>query len=1468
MKRVLKWIVAAVAAVVLLPLLLAMLLYVPPVQNWAVKQVAAIASDKTGMQISVDNVRLRWPLDLELNGLTAIHEGDTLADVGQLVADVQLRPLIDKRVVINKLGLNKAKLNTNGFISDLQIKGQVGELWLRSDGIDLEGEQAVVNGARIADSHLNILLSDTAAVDTTESTIRWKIMADSISITRTGVALYLPGDTMNIKAYMGKAVARQTDIDLLTSTYTVESLDWTDGSVAYNNTRQPTVDGLDANHIEVSQMTLGVDSLYYGPQGTRLYVRQAAMKEKSGLELTRMQGGVIMDTAFSHVTMPYVVMSTKDSDIEGTLDMDLNAFDDQNPGKLSTRLNAQIGKQDLIRFMSDMPKGFVRQYPNHPLTVKGSLNGNLQRMEFRDVDITLPTALHLTADGTAYNLTDTKRLKADVQLKAETKNVNFVKTLAPQLSSITIPPTTLQGRVTADGSRYTADVTARQGKGTVKAKGRYNGVTEDYEADVDIRQLNIKAMMPHDSLGTVTATARLKGRGFDLMKRNSLEADVNIEHLEYGQQNIDNVAAQATISDGHITATIDSDNDLLRGIVSADALLRSDVTQLQVNSGDMNISLYSPVSYERLLAQLQTLADTVVYMNNKRVIDQPALKRLLPTMELHASCRQNNLLSELLKKSMNTTFRDCNINLTTSPETGVNGTSYIYGLNYDSIQIDTITLSLKQRDERLTYQAMVCNTNKNPQITFKALIDGHLHEHGALAGLRYYDDKGRMGVRLGATAQMEEGGIRLQLMPERPTVGYKVFNLNKDNYIFLGRDKKIQAQIDLIADDNTGVKIYTENQDSTMLQDLTVSVNRLNMGELTSVVPYLPQITGYLNGDYHIVQDREERISVASDMSIESMTYEGSPIGNISSELTYLMRDDGSHAVEARLLLDDEEFGLLDGSLTPSASKDGESSIDATLTLTRLPLSLVNGFVPDKIIGLEGFAEGELEVKGKTGSPKVNGELMVDNAYLVSKPYGVRMRFGNDTVSIKDSRMMIEDFKLYAYNNEPLIMNGNIDFSNTDRMTMDMQMRARNMLLINSRQEPGSVAFGKAYVNFFARMQGPMESLRMRGRLDVLGSTDMTYMLLDSPLSVDNRMDELVKFTDFNDTTEVVVTRPAPSGLDADMTINVSQGARVLCNLNVDQTNYLDIMGGGNLRMRYNNEGINLTGRYTLTSGEMKYSLPIVPLKTFHIKDGSYVEFTGDPMNPTLNITATERNKTTVNDEGGTSRNVTFDCGVVITKTLNDMGLQFIIDAPEDQYINGELATMSAEERGKVAVTMLTTGMYLADGNTGSFSMNSALSSFLEKEINQIAGSALKTLDLQLGIENNTDAQGQLRTDYSFRFAKRFMNNRLTVQIGGKVSSGDNYSNGQQQSFFDNVTMEYRLNQEATQSLKLFYNQNVYDWLEGYTGEYGAGFVWRRKLDHFWDILKLKDSRSAPSNQSTRSNQNNQSSQNNQNNEK
>ena len=71
-----------------------------------------------------------------------------------------------------------------------------------------------------------------------------------------------------------------------------------------------------------------------------------------------------------------------------------------------------------------------------------------------------------------------------------------------------------------------------------------------------------------------------------------------------------------------------------------------------------------------------------------------------------------------------------------------------------------------------------------------------------------------------------------------------------------------------------------------------------------------------------------------------------------------------------------------------------------------------------------------------------------------------------------------------------------------------------------------------------------------------------------------------------------------------------------------------------------------------------------------------------------------------------------------------------------------ELTSKGPEERAKLAVSMLVTGMYLGGGGGGgkvNVNMGDALTSFLQSEINNIAGSALKSVDISFGMETYDD---------------------------------------------------------------------------------------------------------------------------------
>lgn len=1525
MKKVFWWILIILLSPVLLFVVLTVLLYLPPIQNWAVDKVTAVASEKTGMDISIDRVNLSFPLDLSIDRFRVNksqqptadgqQRNDTIADVERMVVDVQLLPLFDSKVVINELEVTNTSLNTQDMVAAAQVKGRFSRLFMTSKGIDLDQGIVELNGSRLEDACLDIQMADSVPEDTTTSEpVLWKIHVDSLTIDHSDIVFHMPGDTMSVNAHLGSLVAREALIDLGTETYTVGSVDWVHGAVKYDQNFQPHIDGLDYNHIDLSDITVGIDSIYFHDPTLRMYLRQVALKEKSGLAVTHLSGPIAMEDGA--VKLPKFRLSTPYSDIDVELDMPLSLMEPVDPGKMRLRMNASLGKQDLMPFMADLPAAMRQRWPEYPLTVSGLLKGNMQHMDFHDLEVSLPTAFHATATGFASNLDNPDILRADVQFAATTQNLGFVMAMLPRdmQRDYRIPPQSAQGRVKADGQQYFADITAREGRGTVKAKGSFHAARMRYDADIKVRDLNVHHFMPHDSIYTVSADVTAKGQGTDFFSpRTSLVADATIHHVGYGKLNIDHVTAHALVGDGKAHANLVSHNSLLRGAVNFDALLSAthfdgtistdfhelnlhemgvtsdpltiglcghfdiysdlklthkatglindlsikdsshvyrpsdiglllnatpDTTYARAQSGDFIVKLDASGNYEQLLDQFLLLGDSAMAQLERKTIDQPALRRLLPTMRMTLQSRNENPVATFLKTSADVDFKDMLFDVSTSAAEGINGRGYIHSLTVSDLRLDTINFSLTQRKERLSFGGQVRNNKKNPQFVFNALFDGIMQERGATLGVRYYDADDKLGARIGAQAEVVDSGLSLHLVPARPTLGYKEFALNKDNFLFLGTSGKVKAKVDLRADDGMGIRLYSEDTDPDALQDLTLSLHQFNLEEITSVIPYAPRMSGMLNGDYHVVQDANGQFSVAGDMGVRNMTYERCPIGNISTEMVYLQKENDAHAVEARLMMDDEEIGLLTGTYF----NKGEGALDATLQLERLPLNIVNGFVPDQLCGLQGYGEGTLTIQGALSRPEVNGEVYLSKSYLESVPYGVKLRFDDDPVRIQHSNLLFENFTVYAYNDNPLNVQGNVNFSNLEQIMVNLRMQANNFQIIGVKEHAKSVAYGKAFVNVFAMMNGPLDNLNMRGRLDVLGTTDVGYILRDTPITTDNQLDDLVKFTDFSDTTQIAVTRPPINGFSMDMTLNVSKGAHIMAYMNADHTNYIDLMGGGTLRMLYSPaDNLQLTGRYTLSNGEMKYALPIIPLKTFHIQDGSYIEFTGDPMNPTLNIAAIEHTKATVTGTTGVGRSVAFDCGVNITRTLNDMGLEFTLDAPEDMQLHGELQAMGVEQRGKLAVTMLTTGMYLADGNTKPFSMNSALSSFLSSEISNLTGNALRTLDLSFGMDNTTDATGQSRTDYSFKFAKRFLNNRLKLAIGGKVTTGQDLPGGRNNSFFDNVSLEYRLDDTANKYLTLFFENNSYDWLDGYTQKYGGGFIWRRTLQNFTDIFRFKD---------------------------
>ena len=1515
-KKALKWLGITVATPIALFLLLAILLYIPPVQNFAVHQVANYLSGNLGMDVRIDKVRLAFPLDLAVHHMTAVEKGDTLLNADRLRLNVKLMPLFEGRADVDGFELYGLVIDTKSYISDTRIKGHAGQLTAAAHGVDWEKELVNLDHARLHDADIYVTLSDTAKKDTTESKAKWNIAVKKVDIERSKVHLQMPGDSMRIYANLGRAALRGGAFDTGRNYYAVKMLQLQDCDVNYDIPYIKPVAGIDPNHIAVKRLTLMLDTLSYNNEGVlRAGLRGLTLHEKCGLDVTRLSGSVYMDT--TQLRLPALLLRTPASRIDADVAFDFKAFSAGKGGHCQAMVDASIGYDDIRTLATGyVDKAYLRALPHKPLAIKGTVSGNIDHLRLPSLTLNMPGVLQASANGyTNYVTKDWRNGKFNFNLR--TKSMAAVRQLMPASlkQSINVPDgLSLRGKAAFNGNRYDADIKAGIGRGSLAAKAKLDVKRETYNVVATAHQLPIASIVRGVPVGPFSGSLRASGSGWDVMSpRTSLTADAKVNALSYERYPLGGISVKANLRGGKAVAHFEADNPLLQGNGHIEALLgrhnyevavkaslpnldlkklgvttdtlyfgtdidikatankaftayalsgsiannhfttqrmsamakdilfdlatSRDTTTANISAGDLRLRLGAKGDIPHLGTHLARFANELQREAKTYNIDQERLKTYLPVMAFYLDAGRDNPLYNIARMK-GYSFSSAYVNLNTDPHVGMTGDARMGALNVGALLLDTIDTHIFQDSTGVQMRGLVKNGKKNPN-PLEVRMRSYVMRSGAGIELSYYDSEGERGVDVGLQAALVDGGMNIHLYPENPVLAYRNFKVNKDNYIFLGKDNSIRADVDLLADDGTGLKIYGEPKDS--VNDLTVSVNQVNLGELSAVLPYMPKLSGMLSGDVHVTDDSQHKqLSAMASLTADNFKYEDMPLGNVGIDAVYLPKTGGEHQASAFISSNGKEVLACNGTYFDRDS----GTFEGDAQLHDFPLQMLNGFMAGTDVALKGIAGGDLRVNGSLDKPVINGSLDLDSAHIYSDVYGFDLRTDERALDIKDSRIIFSDYRLFSTGKEPMVLNGTFDMSDFERMRMDFAMRAKNFELINTRKKAQSMLFGKVYANYVGTLKGTTDNLSLRGKLEVLDRTDVTYILKDSPLSVDDRLHDLVQFTNFKDSTQTAQPEKAvDGGMDITMGISISDAAIFHCNLSDDGQSYVKLEGGGDMTLRMTQQGdMRMTGLFTTNSGEMKYQLPVIPLKTFQIVQGSYVQFTGDVMNPTLNIAAKERTKAVVTEDDK-QRSVAFDVGVKITKPLNDMGLEFTIEAPEDLNIQNQLASMSAEQRGKAAVTMMATGMYMTDETmmSGSgFKANNALNAFLQSEIQNIAGSALKTIDINLGVESGTSQTGTSTTDYSFQFAKRFWGNRISVIIGGKVSTGADATNSAE-SFINNVSVEYRLDQGATRYVKAFYDRDTQDPLEGQLTKTGAGLVLRRKTDKLGELFIFRN---------------------------
>ena len=464
-----RWWLWLLASPFILFALLMLLLYLPPVQRFAVDKASNLASESTGLDIVVGRVDLRFPLDLLVRNVSAVQPEtkDTLLALDRLKVELRLWKLFKKELEIEEISVKGATVNSRNYLEGMSVNGHLGELFLESHGVIFSPETARINEFYVKNSDLSLVLEDMASTDTTAAdTLSWKILLDKIAFENVSFELKMPKDSLYIRTRVPDFFVKDGVVDLYQSSYFLKEVSLTDASLAYDMgmeaSRLPAdslAKGFHPMHLSFESVDLQVDSIYYCGKDVRAIISQFDWKERSGLELINTEGRIIADNQV--INIPQFKLKTTDSYLDLQTKIAWDVLELKRTGTLSARLKAEIGKGDVLKLMSDMDTELVKTYPDDPFHIRAQADGNLHRLHLNTLSAELPGAFELNMEGDLLHLTDSIRRGGEIKLLAESKDMKFLKPMTD--GNIAIPSgTKLEGNFTMAGTKMGMDFLLKQ----------------------------------------------------------------------------------------------------------------------------------------------------------------------------------------------------------------------------------------------------------------------------------------------------------------------------------------------------------------------------------------------------------------------------------------------------------------------------------------------------------------------------------------------------------------------------------------------------------------------------------------------------------------------------------------------------------------------------------------------------------------------------------------------------------------------------------------------------------------------------------------------------------------------------------------------------------------------------------------------------------------------------------------------
>jgi translocation and assembly module TamB len=1232
--------------------------------------------------------------------------------------------------------------------------------------------------------------------------------------------------------------------------------------------------------------------------------------------------------------------SSAKADISIQFDSFDKAIKNPANGKLSADIsNLFLEIEDVQQLLPALAQNqYLDSLAKQPIIGSLKAHGNLKEVDDFHTELQWGADTKLEANGSIDHLTTPDSLSYslnDIYLRVTNKAIH--KLISSKELGISVPKMiAVNGSLSGGISWVDTDINIKTPEGLARVNTLVDfGNTIRFDGNLAIDSLNLGRLLKNEKLGKISLEIKGNGSGTTM---STIDAEINgaISHFQYSGYNYKEIEIDGNLKNGNgtITANINDTNLNMKAnssialekegnnIEFMTNIIGADLQQLGLTKNNIKIAATingtykgSPTNY----SVNTTIDDGIAIADNEQYqVSTILLKAHIEDTITDVSIQSNflngelssnaspNRITEALKKQLERYFQK-NTDTTESDEVieaklalaivptpiiskvFFNGIQDLDSLNIDASfnskirqlsaeikvphisyagsSIDSLNAFIKGDSIDLKFSAGLAELIYKPIHLKQTYLEGSIKNKELLLDFNSKNDTVQV-MHISSSMVLQKDTIQLHINPEKLILNKNKWEIPIDNAIVMAESYSDFKNVTLSR--NAQRMEISNNVPKIEAEHIGILFENFQLNTFLSFLNPDEALTkGKVEGNFTILNPYDASGLVA-DLEIMDFQVMQNPLGTLTLD-----------ASSKSFSEYDFDLALKDGGakLTLTGdyrTKENTADLNMELDIQQLEASIIQGFSNGVLTNGKGYVDGSLLVRGTLAKPKYSGRINFNDFEVSLAAYQTVLAIDNQSVDIDQENTTFNSFAINDVNQGTLTLDGKVTTENVLNPGFDLNVSTDQFRVLDSKKGDDELVYGTASIKADLEVKGNLELPVINGSLRVRDITDLTYIVPQDQLDIQER-DGVVIFVNRENPNAILTRNDGEAsnsfftGMDINTTLEIGNEAKFTIVLDEKTQDKLQASGNATLNLNIDpNQDIRLSGRLELNSGFYRTSLYNLVSREFQLEKGSSIVWTGDPYEAKMDVTAIYEIETSAaplmssisygqdsNVAGIYQQSAPFLVYLNIDGQLMQPELSFALDMPENAQGNfggavyGRIQQLNEQESelNKQVFSLLALNRFYptsgSDGSSGgaiSIARNN-VNKVLSSELNSISNKLLGNTGFELGFDLDSfqdyeSGTAQNRTQLNINASKKLFNDRLIVTAGSAVDvEGSASSSDTATPVIGNVTLEYLLSEDGIYRLKGFRRQEYQNIIDGQLIVTGMAFIFDREFNKFSQLF-------------------------------